>query len=92
LLVAHRSVIGNPQLLRDGIVKYLSIEPARAQELADAYLAAKIWDPNGGVSAEDIDYTVRLLRDGGILTADLELEDVADLSYLNAVLAEIGRQ
>ena len=92
LLTANRSVMANRQLLRDGIVKYLSIEAAQAQLLAGPYLAAGIWDANGGTTVENIEYTLQFLRDGGILTADSKVEDVADLSYLNAVLAEIGRQ
>ena len=92
LLASYRNVIASPELLRDGIAKYLSIEPARAQELADAYLAAKIWDPNGGITADKVAYTLQFLRDGGILSADFKVEDVADLSYLNAVLADMGRQ
>lgn len=92
LLMAQRQVIEDPQLLRDGIVKYLSFDTAQAQELADVYLAAKIWDPNGGVTSENVQSTLELLSDAGILPASLKVEDVADLSYLNAVLDEIGRQ
>lgn len=92
LLVAHRSVIADPQLLRDGIVKYLSIDAARAQELEEAYLLEEIWDPNGQLSSENIQATLDFLSAADMVPADLEVEDVADLSYLNAVLDEIGRQ
>jgi ABC-type nitrate/sulfonate/bicarbonate transport system substrate-binding protein len=92
LLVAHRSVIADPQLLRDGIVKYLSIDAARAQELAEAYLLEEIWDPNGQLSSENVQATLGFLSAGDIVPADLQVEDVADLSFLNAVLDEIGRQ
>ena len=92
LLVAQRSVIADPQLLRDGIVKYLSIDAARAQELAEAYLLEEIWDPNGQLSSENVQATLGFLSAAGILPADLKVEDVADLSYVNAVLDEIGRQ
>jgi len=92
LVATHRSIIENPQRLSDAIVKYLSIEPAQAQQLADACLAAGLWDPNGGLTAEDITYTLQFFRDGGILTTDSKVEDVADLSHLNAVLAEMGRR
>ena len=92
LLVANRSVIADSQLLRDGIVKHLSIDPARAQELAEAYLLEQIWDPNGQLSSENVQATLDFLSAAGMLPADLKVEDVADLSYLNAVLDEIGRQ
>jgi ABC-type nitrate/sulfonate/bicarbonate transport system substrate-binding protein len=92
LLIADRGVLQDPQLLRDGIVKYLSLDAAQAQELADVYLAAKIWDPNGGVTPEIVQSTLDFLSAGGILPAGSKVEDVANLSYLNAVLDEIGRQ
>jgi ABC-type nitrate/sulfonate/bicarbonate transport system substrate-binding protein len=92
LLSAQRSVIENPQLLRDKIVQYLSLDSAQAQQLADAYIAAHIWDPNGGVTAENVRATLDFLVAGDILPAGSRVEDVADLSYLNAVLDEIGRQ
>ena len=92
LLVAQRSVIADPQLLRDGIVKYMSIDPALAQELAEAYLLEQIWDPNGQLSSENVQATLDLFSAAGMLPADLQVEDVADLSYLNAVLDEIGRR
>jgi ABC-type nitrate/sulfonate/bicarbonate transport system substrate-binding protein len=92
LLVAHRSVIADPHLLRDAIVKYLSIDAARAQELAEAYLLEEIWDPNGQLSSEQVQATLDFLSAADMLPADLKVEDVADLSYFNAVLDEIGRQ
>jgi ABC-type nitrate/sulfonate/bicarbonate transport system substrate-binding protein len=92
LLVAHRSVIADPLLLRDGIVKYLSIDDARAQELAGAYLLEEIWDPNGQLSPENVQATLSFLSAAEILPGDLKVEQVADLSHLDAVLDEIGRQ
>jgi len=47
LLLAQRDIIANPQLLRDNISKYLGVDSARAQKLADAYLALNVWDANG---------------------------------------------
>jgi len=92
LLVAHRSVIADPQLLRDGIVDYLSFDAAQAQALADAYLQREMWHPNGQVSLENIQATLDFLSAADMLPADLKVEDVADLSYLDAVLREMGRQ
>jgi ABC-type nitrate/sulfonate/bicarbonate transport system substrate-binding protein len=92
LLLANRQVMRDPQVLREGIVKYLDYDEAQAAYLADAYLAAAIWDANGGLTPENIENTLEFLHDGGMLTVELKLEDVADLTYLNAVLDELGRQ
>lgn len=92
LLVAHRSVIADPQLLSDGIVSYLSIEAGQAEALAEAYLQRGMWDPSGQVNEENIQATLDFLSAADMLPADLKVEDVADLSYLDAVLREMGRQ
>jgi ABC-type nitrate/sulfonate/bicarbonate transport system substrate-binding protein len=92
LLEVNRSIVRDPQLLADGIVKYVEVEPERAQDLAREYLAAELWDPNGQVTVDNLQATLDFLRAGGILSTDLAVEQFADLSYLNAVLDEIGRQ
>ena len=92
LLEAQRAVIADPQLLADNIVKYLSIEPARARDWADAYLKIHMWSPNGGLTEQNVRYTLSMLIDGQLVPAGIKPEDVADLSYLNTVLDEIGRQ
>lgn len=92
LLTAQRRIIANPQLLRDGIVKYLSVDSASAQESAEAYLSLNVWDANGGLTREKAQYMLEFFTSGGALPAGLKIEDVTDLSYLNAVLDEIGRK
>ena len=92
LLMAQRRVIANPQLLRDGIVKYLSIDSSSARESADAYLSLNVWDANGGLTRENVQYMLEFLTSDGNLPAGLKPEGVADLSYLNAVLDEMGRK
>ena len=89
---AQRSALASPDKLRDGILKHLAEDSAVAAELARVYLAANTWDPNGSLTPDRIEYTLQLLRKGNILGADLQVADVADLSYLNAVLTEMGRQ
>lgn len=92
LLEIHRSIYQDPQLLADGIVRYLEIEPDSADELAQEYLAAQQWDPNGQITMENIQATLDFLRAGDMLAADLTVDQFADLSYLDAVLDEIGRE
>lgn len=92
VLEANRSVLEDRQLLVDAIVKYVEVEPDRAQDLAQEYLTSQLWDPNGQITAENIQATLDFLRAGDMLDTDLTVEQVADLSYLNAVLDEIGRQ
>ena len=51
-----------------------------------------MWSPNGGLTEQNVRYTLSMLIDGQLVPAGIKPEDVADLSYLNTVLDEIGRQ
>jgi ABC-type nitrate/sulfonate/bicarbonate transport system substrate-binding protein len=90
LLTTHRRIIQDPQALRDEIVKYLQVDSAQAQLLADAYLREDTWDPNGGLTPENIQLTLDFLKGIDALPAELQASDVANLTYLKAVLDEIG--
>jgi NitT/TauT family transport system substrate-binding protein len=89
-LFAARRALQDPQVLREAIVNYLDLEPDRAQQMADMYLAQGIWDATGTYSLETVQATLDFLREHGDLPPDLKAEDVADLSYYDAVLDEIG--
>jgi ABC-type nitrate/sulfonate/bicarbonate transport system substrate-binding protein len=92
LLNAHRRINANPQLLYDETVKRLGADPASAKESGDAWLKLGTWDPNGGLTRESIQYTMDFLVNIKTVPAGLGVDDVADLSYLNQVLNEIGRK
>lgn len=92
LLTANRRGIAQPQLLYDEAVKRLQLDPATAKQAVDAYLQVGLWDPNGGLTAENVQYTLGFFKKIKAVPDNLKLEDVADLSYLNAVLGEIGRK
>jgi len=92
LVVAYRAVLADPQALADGIVRYLEYTADQAGELSAAYRAANIWDANGFLTRERVELTLQLLRETGLVTGDVLADDVADLSYLSAVLDEIGRR
>lgn len=89
VLTARRS-LQDPQVLRDAISKYMELEPDRAQQMADTYLAQEVWDVSGAHVLEMVQATLDFLQTQGTLPAELSPEDVADLSYLDAVVDEIG--
>lgn len=47
---------------------------------------------NGGYTMESVQANIDFLVETAVLSPGLKPDDVADLSYLNAVLDEIGRQ
>jgi ABC-type nitrate/sulfonate/bicarbonate transport system substrate-binding protein len=92
LLTSQRQLASNPKQLEGQIIKLLGVDATEAQRTGEAYLAQGIWDANGGITPENIQYTLDTLVNAGAIPPGLKVEDVADFSYLNAVLDEIGRQ
>lgn len=90
-LVARRQV-HDPQVLSDALVKYLQMEPEQARTVAEGYLEQNVWDVNGGFTPEIIQENIDFLVKANALQPGLTPGDVADLSFLNAVLDEIGRK
>lgn len=92
LLQANRRVIADPQLLYDEAVKRMQLEPAIAKQVGDLYLQANVWDPNGAMTETSVQATLDFMQESQLVPAELKVQDVTDLSYLNAVLDEIGRK
>ena len=92
LLNAQRRVQANPQLLYDEAVKRFGTDPAAAKASADAWLKVAGWDPNGGLNRDKVQYTLDFIAGTQSVPTNLKIDDVSDLSYLNAVLDQIGRQ
>ncbi len=92
LVTAQRRLKETPQLLYDESVKRLSLDLATAKAIGDGHLQRGVWDPNGGLTKENIQYTIDFLVSIKALPAGTKVDDVSDLSYLNAVLNEIGRK
>lgn len=92
VLTVHRRIQSEPALIEAAIVKHLGIDKAEAAELARFYLAKVLWDVNGGMDLESIAYSIDFFTKSGSLPPGLRDTEVADLTYLDQVLAKIGRQ
>ena len=93
VLTVHRQIAENPDLLAEEAEKRLEIDPELLDSLVEAHLAVNFWDVNGGLSEEDIQYTLDFFTNvGNIEEGAVTVDDLADLSYLNEVLEEIGQQ
>ncbi len=92
VLLTHRRIIADPEVLYTETATRLDLDPAQARAVGAAYLAASFWDPNGGLTPEGAQATLEFFQANGGLPADLTVDDLVDLSYLDAVLADIGRQ
>ena len=92
VLTVHRTIKTHPTELTNATVKFLKLDAPTAQTIAQAYLARNVWDVNGGLTREDVQYSVDFFTRTKSIPEGLTADAVADLSYLNAVLAEIGRK
>jgi ABC-type nitrate/sulfonate/bicarbonate transport system substrate-binding protein len=91
VFVARRS-LQDPQELSEAIICYVELDPDEAEHAAEVYLAQGIWDASGMYTLDTVQVTIDFLQVYGDLPPGLEAEDVADLSFYDAVLDEIGRE
>jgi ABC-type nitrate/sulfonate/bicarbonate transport system substrate-binding protein len=92
LLSAYRRLVGHPDEMQNELEKYIPADSAVAQEWANTFASSSVWDVNGALTEQNIQSTIDYLASKGSLPTGVKGSDVADLSYLNAVLDEIGRQ
>ena len=92
LLQANRRVLKDKTLLVNEAVKRLELDQATAEAIANKHLTLGTWDANGGLTVERVQSTIDFLTDIGSLKTGQTAADVADLSYLEAVLRAIGQQ
>ena len=91
-LNAHRRRRANPQILFEESQARLKIDAATARAVGASHLRMDIWDQNGGLTIERVQKTLDFLVAAQGLPDGLQADHVADLSYLDAVLADIGRE
>lgn len=97
LLLQHRRINSEDGYLLSLLEEYLpdQAEDAElAQLITDAYVEGQLFDNNGGLTPENVEYTIGFFGpDGtGAVEEEFSVEEVADLSYLEAVLDDIGQE
>ncbi len=90
LIEAIRSA-QDPEVLRAAAASHFPDDPDAAAK-AEAYLEAGVWNVNGTLTPDVVQTTLDFVSSNTELETELTADDVADLSYLNAVLDEIGRE
>ena len=91
-LTIHRQIRQDPSQVSRQLMERMNLDADTAGALAQSYQAQNIWDVNGGMTMQDIQYSLDFFTHSGSLPPGLKPQDVADLSYLDAVLADMGRQ
>lgn len=92
LLEVNRRIVDEPGYLSEIVLEYVpSVNEEILDDVVEQYVEFSLFDPNGGVTAENLEYTIDFFADAGSYPPGLSVEEAADLSHLNAVLDEIGR-
>jgi ABC-type nitrate/sulfonate/bicarbonate transport system substrate-binding protein len=88
VLAAHREVLANPTLL----VKAADERMGRSEDwpsTARAYVESAAWSPRGGMTRDTVASTLTFFQTYSHLDANLTATDVADLTFLDKVLADM---
>lgn len=91
LLDVHRRLAADPEVLLEEATSRLGIDAAMAPAILEAHLRIDSWDVNGGLTREGVAYSLDFYMQNGSLEPGLTVDDVADLTYLTAVLEMMGR-
>jgi len=96
VIVEYRRVGGDAAALQADAEKYTadSIDMTTIAAAAAKYVELKMFPANGGITKENLDYTAKFFgpSGAGAVKTDFTLDQWADLSYQDAVLAELGTQ
>lgn len=93
-LEVHRKIAEDPAYFKQIILKHLpDTDQGTLDTVIERYLDLGLFDPNGGLSEEDLKYTIDFFsKASDEIKPGLTVDDVAQLSYVNAVLDVIGRK
>jgi NitT/TauT family transport system substrate-binding protein len=95
VLEVQREVVDNPEWFVEQVPNYLDIAEAELPLLpaiVDAMLAIDSFPVNGGLTMDGAQGTLDFFTEAGRLDGTVSAEKAYDLSYLNQVIDEIGRQ
>jgi NitT/TauT family transport system substrate-binding protein len=91
LLETHRHIAADPEVMTMAAVEHLGLEEDDVPAILEAHTRLAVWDRDGGLTREAIEYSLEFFTTNGSLEPGLTVDQVADLSFLNAALDEIGR-
>jgi NitT/TauT family transport system substrate-binding protein len=90
LLQVHRRLQAEPTLLGAEAAARLGIAEDAIPAIIDAHMRIGAWDPDGGMTAEAVDYSLKFYVDTGSLSPSLTPAAIADLSFLEQALSNLG--
>jgi NitT/TauT family transport system substrate-binding protein len=93
LILQNRRIASEDGYLKSLVEKYVpSATPETIDAVVQTFRDAGLYDVNGGMTEDNLNYTIQFFVGAGALQPGLTVEDAADLSILNDVLDELGRE
>ncbi len=93
LLQQHRRFNADPAYFKQRVLEVLpDTDPARVDASVAAYADLQMYDPNGGITPEQQQFTIDFVTNAGGVEPGLTPEQVFDRTFLDAALARIGVQ
>lgn len=91
-LQVNRDIAQDHSLVIDEAAKELDMDASTLKPVMEDYFRVNAWDLNGGLTDELVKKNLEFLKTLDGFDQSLTPDQAADLSYLNAVLDEIGRK
>ncbi len=93
LLEQHRKIAGDAKYFAEITLKYYpGVDKKTNEKSAAQYVGLKMFDVNGGLTEENLKGTIDFFTAAGTVKPGLTVKDVADFSFLQVVLSELGRK
>jgi NitT/TauT family transport system substrate-binding protein len=87
VLAENQKISEDADYLKELAIKYLpNVNQDTLDEVAAQYVELGLFEPDGGVTAEQLEYTIGFFEDAQALEAGLTVDQVADLSFLEMAL------
>ncbi len=95
VLETNRRINEDPEWFMEQVIRFLEMDEddiALLPMIVEALMAVDNYPVNGGITMEGAQYTIDFFADAGRLDPGLTAGQVYDLSYLEAVLVDIGER
>jgi NitT/TauT family transport system substrate-binding protein len=83
LLAQHEKIDGDPAYLKSLAEKYLpNVNQDTIDQVTEQYVELGLFETDGGIDADSLEYTIKFFEDAGALEAGLTVDQAADFSFL----------
>jgi NitT/TauT family transport system substrate-binding protein len=90
VLEQHRRFNAEPEYFKEEIVKTLpGVNQETLDAVVDAYVGLEMYDPTGGITPEQQEFTIQFVETAGAIEPGLTPEQAFDRTYLDAALAHL---